>query len=1323
MEVPQELPVDRGVRHEIDLEPGSKYCVTRQWPLPKEQVEAIDAFFAKRAAAGQVRESKSPHCSPTFCVRKATGGWRIVHAFNKLNDATIPAQTPIPRKDVLIDGMQGSTVFSTMDLMDGFYQILMREQDIPLTAVSTPSGMLWEWLVMPQGLKNAPATFNRLVQSVMREHRAYAPSYFDDIYVHSKPEGKHSALEMHQTHLRLVLATMRKHKLYANLKKCIFAADEIPVLGCFVGKNGVRVDPEKVEAIAKWPAPTDVKSMRKWLGLANYLHKYAANYAEMAKPLTDLLRKDVPWEWNAQHQAAFEKIKQSLISAPILALPDDTKPFSVVCDASDYAIGCALMQKDAEGRDRVISYQSRQLKAAELNYRVHDKELLAIKYALMKFRVHLLGAQPFVVYTDHASLRTATKSPHLSQRMARWLSFFAEYNFSVEYKPGKNNVLADALSRRQDMEDLHVASRPMLEAALQTARVHVTDAQVELNRVHVSTVNAPLREEIQRKYANDEQCSELIAFLAGRSTELSAHNRAKLPRFSYADGLLWYNLSEADYPRVVVPNDTDLREQILSEHHDTPMAGHLGREKTFLSIAAHFWWPHLYKWVTNFLRSCEVCQRVKAAAATQAPLHPLPIPTDCWKSISMDFVFGYPADAHSNTGAMVVVDRLSKMLHIIAVRETVTGKQCAALFVDNIFRLHGMPTSIVSDRDPRFTSAFWRELFRLLGTSLNMSTTDHPQSDGQTERAIRVVEDVLRAHCMAHPQTWSAHLALVEFALNNAVHSSHGHTPFYVNGLRHPLVPTALGGDHTLIGGRSTSARSAHARDVAPEGASSTVAQCNSTVLGDPLPNGNRSTGDAQLQGNTASEHAPLARGAPLTMPEGIESLAHEKPNSDGDNPVESDATPGDPDSDPVVTANVLLLGKPSQKELKIANDFVAIRARVLAQVRENVAVAQARQKQQADKKGRNNKFNFVIGDKVLLSTKNLPRAALPNTKSTKLMPRWIGPFEVLQRVGDLDYRLDIPSRMKLHPTFYVGLLKPYVDPEAISLSGKDNRSRSEMDSAAETPLEEHPTDEESVREAAPQAGHAANPAWTCLSPRDSPDRPSVGQHSPPGSCRNTATRGAGRSRPGAPCQTTALASAGSRSENAARPSRAPNAQCGDAVSRASDDLPRAAGELPRAARARRPSVHAHPRGKSISRARSSAPGAAAGQPHRVPQGARGPQHEPLRARDGAGLRDPKLSSVRKQRTGTSDDSTHHTRRRTGNPRRGSQRAPPAVLDSEGEPRFRVERLLRHRGRAPYRHFLVKWKGYPVQESTWEMEQVLHEDFPELLHAFDNALQ
>ncbi|KAE9296222.1 hypothetical protein PF008_g24063 [Phytophthora fragariae] len=445
--IPAELPADHGVRHEIDLTPGSKYCVTRQWPLPRDQVKAIDDFFEGRRQAGHVRESISPQSSPTFCVKKATGGWRIVHAFNKLNDATIPAQTPIPRKGMVLDSMSGSVIYSAIDLTDGFYQILMRESDIPLTAVSTPSGMLWEWLVMPQGLKNAPATFNRMVSHVLRPLRDFAPSYFDDIFVHSRAEGDLSAVEVHVRHLRQVFQVMRENKLYANLKKCVFCAPEIPVLGCYVSKNGVRADPEKIPSICSWSTPTSPTELRQWLGLAKYLHKYTKDYAGLIQPLSSLLRKDATWLWRPEHEAAFDSVKKSLASAPILMLPDDSKPFHVVCDASDFDIGCALMQFDDEGREQVLSYQSRQMKPAERKYPVHDKELLAMRYVLIKFRVYLLGEQTFAVYTDHASLWTAMKSPHLSQRMARWLSFFAEYNFIVHYKPGKNNTLADALSR------------------------------------------------------------------------------------------------------------------------------------------------------------------------------------------------------------------------------------------------------------------------------------------------------------------------------------------------------------------------------------------------------------------------------------------------------------------------------------------------------------------------------------------------------------------------------------------------------------------------------------------------------------------------------------------------------------------------------------------------------------------------------------------------------------------------------------------------------------------------------------------------------------
>ncbi|KAE8916052.1 Transposon Tf2-9 polyprotein [Phytophthora fragariae] len=773
---PSVLPPDRGVRHEIDLVPGTKYCTTRQWPLPKGQVDVIDAFFAAKHAAGMVRESKSPHSSPTFCVHNPNGKWRMVHAFNKLNAATIQASTPIPRKDVLQNNMAGCTVFSALDMVDGYYQLLMRESDIPLTAVSTPSGMLWEWLVMPQGLSNAPATFNRLVTQLFRPMRQFVQTYFDDIFVHSRASEGKTAVEAHLGHLREVLLCMRENRLYANINKCIFGAEEIPFLGYFLAKDGVRSDPEKVCAFAQWPVPVSQKDLRKWLGLANYLHKYSANYAEMARPLTNLLKKDAVWSWTSEAQQAFEAIKSSLQSAPILALSDEERPFSVVCDASDFAIGCALLQVDAEGRERVVSFQSRQLKAAEKNYPVHDKELLAMKYALVKFRVHLLGQKPFVIYTDHASLRTATSSPHLSQRMARWLSFFAEYNFTVEYKPGKQNVLADALPRRPDYELAHLAY-----------------------------LESPLYELIREAYADDDDLAGLVEALSApnKAVELTARQRSRLHRYSVVEGLVYYQVDRGDEPRIVIPNDEDLRHRVLYEAHDTPLSGHLGREKTYTSVARNFWWPHMYKWVRKYVQTCETCQRAKPAPSASAPLMSLPVPVDCWRSVSMDFIFELPADARGHTGILVFVCRLSKMVRLAAVRKSVTAPQAAQLFVDNVFRNHGLPEAFVSDRYPRFVSHFWQHLFRLLGTRLDMSTADHPQTDGQTERVNRVLEDILRSVCAAEPTKWSVLLPQVEFALNNAVHSSTGFTPFYVNGLRHPRTPLTLPPASSLGGGEA----------------------------------------------------------------------------------------------------------------------------------------------------------------------------------------------------------------------------------------------------------------------------------------------------------------------------------------------------------------------------------------------------------------------------------------------------------------------------------------------------------------------------------------
>ncbi|GMF49885.1 unnamed protein product [Phytophthora fragariaefolia] len=439
--------------------------------------------------------------------------------------------------------------------------------------------------------------------------RHFVQTYFDDIFVHSRASEGKTAVEAHLGHLREVLLCMRANHLYANINKCIFGAEEIPFLGCFLGKDGVRADPEKVCAIAQWPVPVSQKDLRKRLGLANYLHKYSGNYADMARPLTNLLKKDAVWSWTSEAQPAFEAIKSSLQSAPILALPDKDRPFSVVCDASDFAICCALLQADAEGRERVVSFQSRQLKAAETNYPVHDKELLVMKYALVKFRVHLLGQKPLVIYTDHASLCTATSSPHLSQRMARWLSFFAEYNFTVEYKPEKQNVLADALSRRTNYELAHLAY-----------------------------LESPLYELICGAYADDDDLAGLVEALSvpNKTVELTARQRSRLHRYAVVEGLLYNQVDVDGEPRIVVPNDEDLRHRGLYEAYDTALSGHLGREKTYSTVVRNFWWPHMYKWVRKYVQTCETCQRVKPVPSASAPLMSLPVPADCWRSVSMD---------------------------------------------------------------------------------------------------------------------------------------------------------------------------------------------------------------------------------------------------------------------------------------------------------------------------------------------------------------------------------------------------------------------------------------------------------------------------------------------------------------------------------------------------------------------------------------------------------------------------------------------------------------------------------------------------------------
>ncbi|KAE9338451.1 hypothetical protein PF008_g12064 [Phytophthora fragariae] len=890
--------------------------------------------------------------------------------------------------------------------------------------------MLWEWLVMPQGLKNAPAIFNRMVSHVLRPLRAFAPSYFDDIFEHSRAEDDLSAVDVHLRHLRKVFDKMRENKLYVNLKKCVLSAPEIPVLGCYVSKSGVRADPEKISSICSWPTPKNQTELRQWLGLANYLYKYTKDYAGLIQPMSSLLKKDVAWTWRPEHQDAFDAVKKSRASAPVLMQPDTSRPFHVVCDASDFAIGCALMQFDAEGRKRVVSYQSRQMKPAEKNYPVHDKELLAMRYALIKFRVYLLGEQTFVVYTDHASLRTAMKSPHLSQRMARWLSFFAEYNFVVHYKPGKNKILADALSRRPDYDPRRLTRHQDIPDDDDDDDDCATCVTLGINAT-VSSPVLPLRQQIADAYEEDAFYAAIIRYLrnptADTLAKLTRPTRDAITRYDRDGDLLTYAIDTLDTPRVVIPADDDLRARLVHEYHDAPAGGHLGREKTFAALSRDFFWPRMYKWIRKWVRSCEICQRVKPAESKQAPLRPLPIATSAWRSVSMDFIFGLPRDAEGRTGVLVFVDRFSNMVNLAPVAADVTADESAELFLDLVFRHHGLPESIVSDRDPRFTSAFWTRLFALLGTCLLMSTAVHPETDGQTKRVNRVLEDVLRSYATSFA-SWSSFLPMAEFALNNSTHASTGLTPFFVNKARHPRVPALL------------AVRSSNAAAVSTLGGGGVAPTSKSAqdLSEPPLPQPAKSnTRDATVEG-----HA-------------LHGVSYE------------DVFPVDVASPATsAVANFAPAATPTPIDSAAVSEFLLYRQAVTRFVRDALQVAVDRQKANEHRRGRKNMSSFRRGERVLLSTEGIQGTAVTNLGANKLAPRFIGPFKILKVIGDA-YTLDIPTAMRLHPTFYVGRLKPYVPaPEPESPQPARSRSRPAAD-----------TDAESARALAPRARTSPNVA------------------------------------------------------------------------------------------------------------------------------------------------------------------------------------------------------------------------------------------------------
>ncbi|KAL2938982.1 Transposon Ty3-I Gag-Pol polyprotein [Bienertia sinuspersici] len=760
-EIPGMPPV-REVEFGIDLLPGVAPVSKAPYRMAPLELQELKTQLGELLEKGYIRPSVSPWGAPVLFVKKKDGGLRLCIDYRELNKVTIKNKYPLPRIEDLFDQLKGASLFSKIDLRTGYHQLRIKKDDIPKTAFRTRYGH-YEFTVMSFGLTNAPAAFMDIMNRTFHEYLdKFIVVFIDDILIYSRSR------EEHEEHLRRTLDILRRDRWYAKLSKCEFWLKRIAFLGHIVSNEGVSVDPSKIKAVSEWPRPTNVTEIRSFLGLAGYYRRFVKDFSRIAQPITRLMRKEVKFEWKEDCEKAFVELKKRLTTAPILTLPSGTEGYEVYSDASKNGLGCVLMQ-----HKKVIAYASRQLKPYEVNYPTHDLELAAIVFALKIWRHYLYGSS-CKIYTDHKSLKYIFTQRELNMRQRRWLELIKDYDLEIQYHEGKANVVADALSRKtkHTMNSVFVLPNELCKEFMKLNIEVVTKGEM----INAMSIQVNLFEEIKEKQQGDEwlkRIKEMKRKGGAEDFEVDDHDVVRYKG------------------RWCIPNDPELKRRILEESHNTPYSVHLGGNKLYKDIKQQFWWQGMKKEVAAYVSKCLTCQKVKAEHRRPSGLiQPLEIPTWKWDSISMDFVMGLPLTRSGKNAIWVIVDRLTKTARFIAMKDTWNMKQLADAYMKEVVRLHGVPTDIVSDRDSRFLSHFWGKLQEAMGTILKFSTAFHPATDGQTERTIQTLEDMLRACVMEFQGSWDEHLSNIEFSYNNSYHSSIGMAPYealYGRKCRSPL--------------------------------------------------------------------------------------------------------------------------------------------------------------------------------------------------------------------------------------------------------------------------------------------------------------------------------------------------------------------------------------------------------------------------------------------------------------------------------------------------------------------------------------------------------
>ena len=762
------------------------------YPASPKTKQDISDMIDTLLDLGVIEPSQSPYAAPVVMVYQEGKG-RLCVNFKAMNDITVAFSYPLPRMNETLACIGSASYITVLDLNRGFYQCWVHPDSVQYLTFCSHRG-LFQFKRMPMGIKNGPAHFQYGMDTILGVwlREGWVKVYLDDVIIFSP-----SFVE-HVRHLNTILGALEDAGMTVSIKKCQFAFGTLRALGRKVSGLDLAIDPHKTAAVDQWPRPQNVKQLMSWSGFINYYRNHIPGLAKIMKPMNTLLLKDASWEWTDACEKAFIASKKALLSAEVLAMPDFKKPFKLYVDASFEGLGGELSQL-LQGKERPICFISRRLRPSEERYGATQLECLCLIWALEKLYFYLDGAE-FTVYTDCQAIKSLMSVKNPNRHMLRWQIAIQEHRgqMTVVHRAGKENTNADGLSRCALPND---ASNPAADLSDDMPVIYAV-AIVDMSDEWLRSVSAGMTQDT--KLARIQQALRKQTPEAKKAAEvdLSADMLKDFQsgRFFLLDDVLY---RRQGLTSELVLGDTANKQTMLKACHDAITSGHFGFDKTYEKVKQFAWWPHMADDIRKYVETCNTCQMSKRATGKQQGLlMKIETPTHPWEVIHMDFVTALPpAGADNFNACLVIADRATKKAKFLPTHDTATAKDTAYLYWQTLFADYGLPKAIISDRDPKFTSKFWKHLFNILGVDLNMSTAHHPQTDGLAERTVQTLVDLIRRYCAfglsyrdgeGFKHDWVSLLPALEQAYNSSKHASTDHSPFQLEKGWLPRAPLAL---------------------------------------------------------------------------------------------------------------------------------------------------------------------------------------------------------------------------------------------------------------------------------------------------------------------------------------------------------------------------------------------------------------------------------------------------------------------------------------------------------------------------------------------------